>query len=863
MASHRSSVGRFFQASLCSLLLGSGCQSTDTLLNWKSREDRELARTRQELLDKVNAAAPRQALVPVIAGTAADHVRYGQNEVAAWYSDRQNKHLTEARTHFNESLHQSPREVKALHGLAIVSDLEGRFEEAEKHYLAALVQVPTDSDILGDLGYSYLLQGRLAESEQYCQRAIQANNNNRNAVKHLADSYSRQGKTELARATYQRVLPAGDIDRALAENVPSRSSNLADNVQTSLLDRIIPGPSAGERFAQDLQSRMAEVDRQKPVVPPSLQEAARLNGQAGARPVASGPDLQRQLTAIDLEQYHNVGQGAIMIDGQSGQAQRIPGSGFAGGAVSANFAPMVVEANAQMPPPASAPLAQPPQYAPDGGVPAEYHQAQPLNQYLQAQRGPQGSMGFLGQEPPQRVQGAAMQPGYSPQAGQANPAGYGVAGPMNPNMQVQPALLQSPAAADSRQPQPYRGASPYYDQNPQPGPAPYAPAGRGLLAQNPDPRLGPLPAPGGFQGNVSNGAPGPGLNAALNAAGQPAGPGGQPLVNPNGAGGQDAFLDASRAASRVGMGLQPGQNGAQLGAVPPSQYPGQGTIGADGQPLPQAERRLPTQLPPPDLSRAYQPNQLAIQPPAVTQGGQLPNTSPQLYSQDQYGTQSRYDERTMLNSGVPQPLFSDPRMQQFEAQRWQAGQQFNHAVENIWNQGQVNSPANPMAGSVYTQPNQMGQAPGYTPNVPQPYQGQFPAQWPGAVPNQFNNAPLSHNPQSGVPPTVQINGPQGQYPAGGGQYPAGSGQYPAQYGAGNNGNPQVGPNIIPGGGAQRFDSNVVVPQPYQPGQGNVPNGYPPAVNPGPGGSVNYYASPNMGNGVNYQPGLPTIRPAPR
>ena len=171
---------------------------------------------------------------------------------------------------------------------------------------------------------------------------------------------------------------------------------------------------------------------------------------------------------------------------------------------------------------------------------------------------------------------------------------------------------------------------------------------------------------------------------------------------------QDAYREAAAAAARMGMGFGPGNMFPVFSQSAPVQAPGTGTA-MNGTAFPTPPRHLPTNVPPLDLNAAYHPDPAPNTPPTSSvQTGPVMGAMTPTYTREQYGTASRFDSETLSRSGVPQSAWTDPRMEQYEAQRWEAGQQFNQAVQHVWSQGPTNSPVSPAAGSVYTYPNSQG-----------------------------------------------------------------------------------------------------------------------------------------------------------
>lgn len=725
--------------SICGLALLVGCGSTKQSTGWNnsggmSQAAKDLKNSPAGLPPATQAANSQ----PKLPGTVEEHVSLGQNEIASWYGDQQPHHLPKAKMEFEAALRQSPQCARAHHGLAIVADLEHDFAEAERRYQLALAQSPNDSDILGDLGYSYLLQGRLTESEQYSMRAVQANPSNRKAAKHLGDAYARQGKTREAEEAYARVLPPGDVQKALAENGKQKSSaEVVSRGEPKLLDKLIPGKSPGEKLADDIQRRYQEYEEK------SRQLAARSSasangGRNGQERLTQEEILKRQLAAIDREPYQQAPSGPIMIDDQTGQITRLPGSEMAPAAepmAAAPFPGMSIPAAPANGPPA---WAQQENTAPPG---LSQNPAQPWGTQGPPagpnDRGlPPSQVGYAGppQYAPQRPQNAITQPwnGIQPASG--------VMDARDTRGQVEQAHQQIPAGTPqlgviqpvvgpdrtSPPPQSYSGVPGNADQAAGNRPSSVPPS----LASSVN-AFGTRPAP----------AP---VNPASvpMPAGTPAAQGAPAMGTPGlGAAPGNSFDEASKAAARMGMGLGPGTMFPIFSSAAPVNPPG--SMSYDNSQAP--PRMLPTDLPPPDLSQAYRAAPTQMTTPAYEQGGQLPPSNPPMYGRDQFGTASRYDTMTLQNTNVPQSAWTDPNMQQYQVQQWEAGRQMNQAVQQVWAQGPVNMPVSPSAGSVYSYPAAQGQVYGRDGvNVLQP------PDWPYQPANMQASppTPTPFNPQS-------------------------------------------------------------------------------------------------------------------
>ncbi|WP_437207227.1 tetratricopeptide repeat protein [Planctomicrobium sp. SH664] len=578
----------------------------------------------------------------------------------------------------------------------------------------ALALNPHDSDLLGDLGYSYLLQNRFAESEQYSSRAVQANPKNQKAIKHLGDAYARQGKTQQAEETYARVMPANEIQAALAENAPGPAPMPTANTpastkdQKSLLDRLLPNrQSEEEKF-------LAEVQKAR--------EQERLNTNAHPAPPAmprrerrpQEDVLKDQLAAIDREPYQQAHGGALLLDGQTGQMtpiseQEIPRHWANSHGANSHGA------NPQFANPPGALVAQP---QPAGGAPAPAA----LAHFESSSPRPAPVAPAVSEQP---ARGPFSEPARSdsPLQQPAPPVR-----PVQPWTGVDPALATTPAGSP-----PITRVDPAFYQA---GNAD-TPQRRSLVPADLTPQQNAAPlsqasGTGPLSGAMPPASPAPAANRG-------------PEI--------DQFQEASKAAARMGMGMGPGSMFPVFNnQTAPIQQPGTNSFG-NGNPLPEPQRMLPTDLPPQDLRGAFRPDPPLLQSPSEWQGGRMPPATRPMYSVEQFGTASRYDTRTIESSGTPQPMFTDPGLKRFEDERWEAGRVLNNSFERVWAQAPVNSPVSPASGSQYSRP----ETPGL--NYTQTENGStlHPPSWPFArQAEQFAMNPNGTS-QAGQPLTPDLN----------------------------------------------------------------------------------------------------------
>ncbi|MCA8997621.1 MAG: tetratricopeptide repeat protein [Planctomycetaceae bacterium] len=280
--------------------------------------------------------------------------------------------------------------------------------------------------------------------------------------------------------------------------------------------------------------------------------------------------------------------------------------------------------------------------------------------------------------------------------------------------------------------------------------------------------------------------------------------------------GQQADITAaSQSAAMLGMGIGPGGMFPNVSGSPTVSAPGAQSYW-NGDSAPQPKRMLPTDLEPLDLRKAYDPVPQPTPAPGSNMG-QTPGGMPTPgFSQQQFGTASRYDTQTLQNSGVPAASHMDPGMQQFELQRQESTRQLNQAVQQVWGQGQMNNMVSPAAGTTYTPPPANGQSP-YPMSRPQDFGTQPSGQSGPRSPLQRDTTtlrPVEPNTGQYVEPppyrpndrsTLDLNAPNGGQPSppspyyGGNpasaSFPSGSGVTPPPY----HGSQNAGmPMIIPG-----------------------------------------------------------------
>ncbi|WP_437185069.1 tetratricopeptide repeat protein [Planctomicrobium sp. SH668] len=741
-------------ATLC-LLLGTGCRTPEFLSNFNPYNDEAnsaKAKEFREKLEKEGFGDVARAADAKSTKSASEYVQAGHEEFrqynvksadgTATGKQQSQQHLANARSNFESAIAVAPQNPDAHHGLAIIADLQKKYGEAESHYQKALIQAPNNSQILGDMGYSYLLQNRFSESEQYSLRAIQADAKNQKAISNLGDAYARQGKTQLATETYSKLYSPDVIEQLLAKNAPSDSalSSVAKN-NSSIFDRLKPGKSPAEKLAADIEQRSQAYNAQQ-----QGNQANNPNNIAQAtaqRRMNQTEQVREQLLAIDRDAAAVRGNGPLLLDGATGELSRIPGS-------ESSYVRQQPEQREVTPD------GRPVRYEEQRFADQQYGRNQPVNSQYDESELPVIRNEPMTDRAYTQNQMSAQQPLGMQNFGADGPSDRPVRQPWkgivpasnqmseDDHADVSHAYRQQPEGMrNDIQPVQNQFAQQPQFNNTQSGPyyGPPQTQAQNNLANGPGsfhgttqhPQFGQRPFGAGQQNaaGMDNQMSQPSLNAQFPNQGSP---------NPNQ--GVNAFHEASKAAAKMGMGVG---NGApfsvlnQSGGINPP-----GSMMFDSNQTPSPQRWMPDNIPPQNLNDAYQPYPNPVRSPANGQGGQTPPAIYPSYSKEQFGTRSRYDTQTMENSSIP--FDYNNSMRGYEAQRWQAGREANIAVKEIWNQGPLNSPLSPSAGSIYTHPSTGGVM--YTPNAPNGQGGLVP-QWPNQPVAPPGN--LQHQSQPGVP----------------------------------------------------------------------------------------------------------------
>lgn len=806
----------------CSLLVG--CRTADSTaftLNpakiWKPTAEKEPTQSeieensRQFLADVRKQADSNEAEVQKL-------VQRGQQEIVSWYQDHDDRHITAAKTAFRNAMKLQPKKnVDALHGLAVVADLERNFAVAEQHYQLALAQSPGDSNLLGNLGYSYLLQNRLEESERYLLRATQIDASNVDATKHLGEVYARMGQPGNAQAVLSRVMDPEAakrlVDRELAQ-AHQQSGSSGNSV-----------PSGRDRDAQplDLQTndlRIASANSNTAYRPESSTGRNQLPrtpqqgfGYPPRGPLSSEDQLKQGLAEIDHERRQSVDGGPILIQADNFDRTSAPNnsglvaqhdprsapvSSYENPANShvSGYRPGSAQTQALQPQQNSMQQPSPPQMAGNGGpsvqaISNQYAEMSPYQQqqFLESQRlqrqgmppshggsnnglaargssTPAPNQYTMGQQQiasnqyrtatiPQQQSDPLQRPWGTQTVDNIQPVNYQNSGHVG---QGNRDLQNGPSQSDSAQVLRMMAANPNRGQMPS----------QGMTQQLPneydqrDPRLAHRDSESALMRNPQ------GVSAG-SQQGQ--------FASSNGPDPQrQAYEEARLEAARVGMGFGPGNLFAGMNQTAPQQQPG--TQAAwNGNSFDASRRMLPTDLDPLDLTQQGTVN---------SHGQRIPES--QVTNQyGQFGTASRFDTQVRQ---VQQQELNQYQQEQLRVQQaqWQQEQMLSHQ------QMQAHNELHQQTADVWNQRP-------LTPHQPLPNQLQLlsPAEYGGMVPagtptRHVEPPPYQNGMRQQPQPTTIRNG---QGDSRNGNYQEAPAGYPANY------------------YGTRDDQQVVEPPPYR------------------------------------------------
>ena len=180
--------------------------------------------------------------------------------------------LSEASVSYREVLKLDRKNVRAFHGLAIVSDLNQDWQLAELNYKKALEITPNDIHLLNNLGYSYLLQKRYDEASGYLQRAIEISPQHEEAHVNLAILDVQRGDQQTALKRLSRVYSGGKAQSALMtilreHSIPVASQNIS---QVAASTAPSPNRSSGRPTGFASGNQMPAV--QSPAIQPPVSQ---------------------------------------------------------------------------------------------------------------------------------------------------------------------------------------------------------------------------------------------------------------------------------------------------------------------------------------------------------------------------------------------------------------------------------------------------------------------------------------------------------------------------------------------------------------------------------------------------------------
>ena len=731
-----------------------GCQSTQSLIS-KVKPDNVL-KQQDEAESQAEIEANSKKFLAELKEKAADSnaeveqlIRQGQQEVVSWYQDQDDRHISAAKKHFRQALKLQPKQnVEALHGLAVVADLEKNFAVAEQHYQLALAQSPSDSNILGNLGYSYLLQNRLEESERYLLRATQIDSNNLDAAKHLGDVYTKLGQPDKAMAALTRVMSPQEAQRVIASHgMPS--SPLQQ--QETLAGRFASSDNAPSQGSQINTANYSAAERSQN----NFQSMTEFHNSAtgfqfpnGSSAHLSEGELKRRLAEIDRERNRGISQGPVMIQTEAGGGQQQPHN--ASSASVASNAPQQLSQqhlqNQQRQLSSQYDHSQRNITLSQLGVPDnQYGEMSPYQQqrFLEAQR--QRNLQASANSRDRQLQagtGQDYQPSNAGTHQQSDPlrkpwGGNGTQqanyeqsmmmepypGPQNQDSQNHHAQQYHPQREQNSQAQINNNShlqSPHYNQ------ATGHPRHINQIPHTNHAR--PIDATNTMNGNPQAEFSGEHLRQTH-----------QQMNATNQASSQEA---ARMQAARLGMGMGPGNMFSSMNDNAQSQRPGHQSHWNGGS-YPQPERMLPTNVPPVDYSQ-YHVTGYGV---PNSQGQQVPG-SQVINEHGQFGTASPFDAERQGNRNISNQFVESQQQvhqqnqrlqQQLAAQRAGAHQQLNEQTVSYQTQ----------------RPLQLHQS---NPNEPQVAS---PAEYGGMVPHQPQQEgniapyPFSHRGTNSVAPTQE------------------------------------------------------------------------------------------------------------
>jgi Tfp pilus assembly protein PilF len=657
---------------LCCSTLLTGCQTADifssklnpaNLLPGSKKNvqsQAEIEENSKQFLSEIKEKASNESL------QVEQYVQRGQQEIVSWYQDQDDRHISAAKDNFRKALKLQPKgNVDSLHGLAVVADLEKNYQVAEQHYQLALAQAPGDTNILGNLGYSYLLQNRLQESERYLSRASQIDPGNVDAVKHLGEVYAKLGQPGKAQSVLAQVMSPEEA-RQVVQNQTQLAANSQDQ---SLVDKLFSRSNSEPQITPQVQQTQTARN-----VTASRQEMMQFHNSASGyqypphnESQLNEQQLKERLALIDREGSQNLNGGPVMINSQTGQLRPDQSRTQRGPQMLAN-------SPSQLP---SQQISSTNQnsFSPQN----EYSEMSPYQQQQFAQR-QQFVQGQQNRQRTQQFNGPGMQHSTARVQQQNDIAQGGGQQSQNSNAQysqVQPRPNEDPLRRpwgslsqdgatqvnyeQQQTMQPYPGPQTLNSSQIQGTPIDLSHGSR--QSQTSQNQRNNYQHQQYSQQNVQQAA---GTNASN----------------------RNAYDAASLQAAKLGMGVGPGNMFPAVNETAPNQQPGMQSTWNGGS-FGQAQRMLPTDLPPMDLSQANH------QQPAVnSMGQQLPGS--QVANQyGQFGTASRYDSQMQSNPQQPnqhqQAQLNMQRQQlqmeqQLRDQRMHQQSQLNQQTQDVWNQ---------------------------------------------------------------------------------------------------------------------------------------------------------------------------------
>jgi Flp pilus assembly protein TadD len=175
------------------------------------------------------------------------------------------RNLEAAATVYHRIIDRSPKQVEAVHRLAILYDQQGRFAESEKLFRKALKLRPGNSNVFCDLGYSFYLQRRWSEAEMNFRQAIELDKEHARAHNHLGLLLSQLDRREEALAQFRKAgctLAEAHTNAALILTLDGRMIDAQEEFQYAFAagpKSVVPRLRTEETDARDAEIGYAQI----------------------------------------------------------------------------------------------------------------------------------------------------------------------------------------------------------------------------------------------------------------------------------------------------------------------------------------------------------------------------------------------------------------------------------------------------------------------------------------------------------------------------------------------------------------------------------------------------------------------------